>query len=208
MSSTLGINYMTSPAWASSAGSSTRRTASQGSDFLSMASKLQIGASAAMMDTSKLNMEAYKKTIQEQISQMPLSSTRQMESISIHISDAAFERMKTDPEYEAWVLNDLREAFSQTNPWVPVCGGGYSVFYIGETKEECHAESWYPGYQDGNGEDIFEEKSSDSFWERRMESHKKFMELQAEAAARRRIFIKLLQNGGTLSTSELLFDLL
>ena len=51
-------------------------------------------------------MEAYQQTIREKISQMPLSSTRQMEAISIQISDAAFERMKNDPDYEAWVLND------------------------------------------------------------------------------------------------------
>lgn len=82
---------------------------------------------------------------------MPLSATRQMESISIQISDAAFERMKNDPDYEAWVLNDLREALSQSNPRVPVSGGGYSVFYIGATKEECHAEGWYPGYMGGQG---------------------------------------------------------
>lgn len=52
------------------------------------------------------------------------------------------------------------------------------------------------------------EKSSGDFWERRMESHKKFMELQQKEAARRRLLMKLRMNGGSLSAAELLMGLL
>ena len=106
------------------------------------------------------------------------------------------------------MLNDLREAFSQSNPWVATTGGGYSVFYIGETKEQCHAEGWYPGYMGNQGASMFEDKAKGSFWEQRMENHKKYMELQQKAAARRRLMMKLRMNGGSVSAAELLMGLL
>ena len=87
-------------------------------------------------------------------------------------------------------------------------GGGYSVFHIGETKERCHAEGWYPGYMGGQSAAMFEDKAKGSFWEQRMKNHKKYMELQQEAAARRRMLMKLRMNGGSVSAAELLMGLL
>lgn len=188
-----------------------KRAGTGGSRFLDMAARLRASESNPAPTPSEkkdMSMEAYQQTIREKISQIPLSTTRQMESILIQISDAAFERMKNDPDYEAWVLNDLREAFSQSNPWVATAGGGYSVFYIGETKEQCHAEGWYPGYMGNQGAAMFEDKAKGSFWEQRMENHKKYMELQQEAAARRRMLMKLRMNGGSVSAAELLMGLL
>ena len=211
MSCTIDLNYLTRLAGNWSRTGAVRQSAPQGRDFLSMAAQLRASESSAAPAPSEkadMSMEAYQQMIREKISQMSLSSTRQMEAISIQISDAAFERMKNDPDYEAWVLNDLREAFSQSNPWVAATGGGYSVFYIGETKEQCHAEGWYPGCMGNQGAAMFEDKAKGSFWEQRMESHKKFMELQQEAAARRRMLMKLRMNGGSVSAAELLMGLL
>ena len=55
---------------------------------------------------------------------------------------------------------------------------------------------------------MFAEKSKGSFWEQRMENHKKFMELQEKAAAKRRMMMKLRMNGGSVSAAELLMGLL
>ena len=211
MNNTISLNYLIRLSTSFPENSTVQRTAMQNSSFLSMAAQLRSNESSTTPnppEKADMSMEAYRQAIREKISQMPLSATRQMESISIQISDAAFERMKNDPDYEAWVLNDLREAFSQSNPWVAATGGGYSVFYIGETKEQCHAEGWYPGYMGGQGAAMFEDKAKGSFWEQRMESHKKFMELQQEAAARRRMLMKLHMNGGSVSAAELLMGLL
>ena len=211
MSCTIDLNYLIRLAGNLSGTSTVRQAAPQGRDFLRMAAQLRASESSAAPAPSEkadMSMEAYQQMIREKISQMSLSSTRQMEAVSIQISDAAFERMKNDPDYEAWVLNDLREAFSQSNPWVAATGGGYSVFYIGETKEQCHAEGWYPGYMGNQGAAMFEDKAKGSFWEQRMENHKKYMELQQEAAARRRLMMKLRMNGGSVSAAELLMGLL
>ena len=211
MNNTISLNYLIRLSTSFPENSTVQRTAMQNSSFLSMAAQLRASESTPTPTPSEktdVSMEAYQQTIREKISQMPLSTTRQMESISIQISDAAFERMKNDPDYEAWVLNDLREAFSQSNPWVATTGGGYSVFYIGETKEQCHAEGWYPGYMGNQGSAMFEDKAKGSFWEQRMERHKKYMELAEEAAAKRRLMMKLRMNGGSVSAAELLMGLL
>lgn len=55
-----------------------------------------------------MTMVEYKQYIYNKISQIPMHPTRAGESISVTISEAGFEAMKNDPEYEAWVLNDCR----------------------------------------------------------------------------------------------------
>ena len=97
-----------------------------------------------------MTMEEYKQYIYNKISQIPMHPTRAGESISVTISEAGFEAMKNDPEYEAWVLNDLQVGWSQPDKWSGICGGAFSTIYYGASKEECHAEMWSAGYNNGN----------------------------------------------------------
>lgn len=120
-----------------------------------------------------MTMDEYKQYIHKKISQIPMHPSRMQESISIHISEAGFEAMKNDPEYEAWVLNDLRTGWAQPDRWSGICGGAYSTIYYGATKEECHAQMWSAGYQNGSGKSLFDGRAKDSFWERRTEQRKR-----------------------------------
>ena len=137
-----------------------------------------------------MTMEEYKQYIYNKISKIPMHPTRAGESISVTISEAGFEAMKNDPEYEAWVLNDLQVGWSQPDKWSGICGGAFSTIYYGASKEECHAEMWSAGYNNGNGGKIFNDKSKNSFWERRIENQvkkqqekKRIQEKQAERTA-------------------------
>lgn len=211
MNNTINLNYLTRLAGNLSGTGAVRQAASQGGDFLSMAAQLRASESSATPAASEkedMGMEAYKQSIWEKISNLPMSSSSQMQSISIQISDAGFEAMKDDPEYEAWVLDTLAQDFRFENPWTSVCGGGYVVHHFGATKDQYHGESWYPGYMGGQGAALFDKKSEKSFWEQRMENHEKYMRLQQEAAARRRMLMKLRMNGGSASAAELLMGLL
>ncbi len=69
-----------------------------------------------------MTMVEYKQYIYNKISQIPMHPTRAGESISVTISEAGFEAMKNDPEYEAWVLNDLQVGWSQPDKWSGICG--------------------------------------------------------------------------------------
>lgn len=130
-------------------------------------------AKAETVSTKDMTMEEYKQYIHDRISEIPIHPSRMQESISITISEAGFEAMKNDPEYEAWVLNDLQTGWAQPDRWSGICGAAYSTIYYGATKEECHAEMWSAGYQNGSGKNLYDTKSESSFWERRIESKKR-----------------------------------
>ncbi len=66
-------------------------------------------------------------------------------------------------------------------------GGCYCVKYIGATKEEYRGESWYAGYQNGKGTSLYNEKSQDSFWERRAEQKKRIEAQVREQQEKKRI---------------------
>ncbi len=126
---------------------------------------------AAVRDMS---MEEYKQYIHDRISRIPMDASHMQDTISITITDEGFAAMKNDPEYEEWVLQDLRNGWAQVNPWAKFCGGVYSTIHYGATKEECHAEMWHAGFR--HGKSLFEEKSKESFWERRMKRHEEIQE--------------------------------
>lgn len=211
LNNAIDMNDLTRLAGSLSGAGAVRQAAFRSGGFLSMAAQLRASGSGAVSVVSEradMSLEAYKQSIREKISNLPMSSSSRMQSISIQISDAGFEAMKNDPEYEAWVLDTLARDFRFENPWTSVCGGGYVVHHFGAAKEQYRGESWYPGYMGGQGTALFDKKSEKSFWEQRVERHKKFMELQQKAAVRRRTLMKLRMNGGTISAAELLMGLL
>lgn len=82
-------------------------------------------------------MDEYKQYIHEKISQIPMHPIRMSENISIHISEAGFEAMKNDPEYEAWVLNDLRTGWAQPDRWVASAEGLIPPSIMGQQKRSA-----------------------------------------------------------------------
>lgn len=95
-----------------------------------------------MVSSSEMTMEEYKQYISQQIRRMPVHPGRREENISVVISEEGYAAMKNDPEYEAWVLNNLRSFYAQPG----ICFGSrdkiYTSVYIGATKEESHSETW------------------------------------------------------------------
>lgn len=139
----------------------------------------------------KTSMAEYKLYIYDKIASLPVHSSNMMDSVSVQISDAGWEAMKNDPEYEKWVLDCLRTNFQCPDPWSGVCGGKFAVFYFGATKEESHGESWRLGFRNGNGQKLFNEKAQDSFWERRQKRRKEWLaqldELEEKKALSKRM---------------------
>lgn len=134
-----------------------------------------------------MTMEEYKQYIYHEISSLPMHPSRMQDNISVQISEKGFEAMKNDPEYEKWVLDWLGKDFMTNDPWASLCGGSYSVHYVGATKEEYRGEGWYPGYNNGRGKSLYNEKSQNSFWERRAEQSKRLQERNEELAKQRAI---------------------
>lgn len=122
-----------------------------------------------MISTKDMTLEEYKNYIHDQISSFSFCSDKIRDNYSINISEEGFKAMKNDPEYEKWVLDDLKTAFSTPMPgWARKIGGiKYQVVHYGATKEECQSTSWWTGYQGGKGASVWEAQSKRSFWNTR-----------------------------------------
>ncbi len=91
---------------------------------------------------SEMTMLEYKQYISKQIRQMPIHPSRRQENISVIISEEGYAAMKNDPEYEAWVLNNLRSFYSQPGCCFGSADKVYTNIYIGADKEESYAKTW------------------------------------------------------------------
>lgn len=129
-----------------------------------------------------MSMNQYKAYIYQQISDLPTSATQKWDAVSVNISDEGFAAMKADPTYEKWVLDTLRRDFAFTNPWSAYAGGSYRVHYFGATKEEYRGESFQMGFRNGGKHtDSAKKNKQKSFWEKRAERHKLYMDLATKA---------------------------
>lgn len=198
MSNTINVNYMTKVYDNFLKNCEENSSRKQAADFLDKVEEKSIASQSisetgnvGTVSTKDMTMEEYKQYIHDKISQMTMNPSRMQDTISIHISEAGFEAMKNDSEYEKWVLDYLQKDFNCYNPWTASCGGCYCVKYIGATKEEYRGESWYAGYQNGKGTSLYNEKSQDSFWERRAE-RKQRLEEQYEELQEKKAFAKRL----------------
>ena len=148
---------------------------------------------AGALWAANMTLEEYKQYIYQRISQIPMHPSQTMRSVAIYISDAGFEAMREDPEYEKWVLNTLKNDFAYNDPWASVCGESFTIHRFGATKEEYRADSWYTGYQQGRGRAIYEKEAEDSFWEKRRKRFKKYMKFLQEAEVEEKILERVYQ---------------
>lgn len=150
-------------------------------------------AATGGISTEEMSMEEYKSYIYDQISMIKQHPSQWGDSIAINISEAGFEAMKNDKEYEKWVLDTLKQDFAARDPWSGICGGKYVVHFFGATKEEYHGHSWYPEYAGGTGTDLFHAGSRDSFWKKRMDRQKANEDYAKKLSERRRLNKKRLE---------------
>ena len=186
-----------------------RQTGTQGSIFMDMAARasekkndvFEVNGTEATQQKAELSkaeeMQLFKKEFYEDLSKIICNPT--VSNAAVNISDAAFQAMKDDPEYRAQVLallqRDLGASYAPRNCSV--------LITVGTSLDQYRADSWPVG-----NDSEFHTRSKGSFWEQRMERHKKYMELAEEAAAKRRLMMKLRMNGGSVSAAELLMGLL
>ena len=123
-------------------------------------------------------MAEYKEYIYNKISQIPIHPSRVRDSIAVFITDAGFERMKNDPEYEKWVLDILRKDFAVFDPWAERCGGSFIIHRFGETESEYRGESWRKDIVGGKSR--YDKTAEESFWERRKKRKKRIEEIDKQ----------------------------
>ena len=128
----------------------------------------------------EMSLDEYKQWVMNQISQFPVSGwvRSTFSSGSIVIKEEAFERMKNDPEYENYVLNRVRSAYSVQG--LPVGSNNVGFDVIGASPEECYG---YAGPVGKSGSETTND--GESWWEKRHERMEELMKEQEEEAVKR-----------------------
>lgn len=145
------------------------------------------------ISTKDMTLAEYKQYIYNRISQLPMHPSQMMRSVAVHISDEGFEAMRQDPEYEKWVLDTLKYDFAYNDPWAQVCGGSYAIHRFGASREDYRGVGWYTGFRGGRGGSLFEQEAEESFWDKRIKRHKKYMKLQQKAVEKEKIMERVFE---------------
>lgn len=98
----------------------------------------------------EMTMDEYKQWVMNEMSQMPVSAwvRSTYSSGATVIKEEAFERMKSDPEYENYVLNRVRSAYSVSS--LPAGSNNVSYDVIGASPEECYGYAGPVGNSSSN----------------------------------------------------------
>lgn len=131
-----------------------------------------------------MTMEEYKFFINGLLSSISFDSTRIYDKEFISISDAGWEQMKNDSDYEAWVLGYTAENRSVRNPFFgwPGASGSVYVEKFGASIEEHIGQSIGTS---GPGSSSNQIKNEKSWWEKRHEKMEELMEEQVKKAMKK-----------------------
>jgi hypothetical protein len=128
----------------------------------------------------EMTMDEYKQWVMNEMSQMPVSGwvRSTYSSGATVIKEEAFERMKSDPEYENYVLNRVRSAYSVQS--LPVGSNNASYDVIGASPEECYG---YAGPVGKSGLETANE--GENWWQKRHDELEELLAKQTEAAMKK-----------------------
>lgn len=126
--------------------------------------------------SSEMTLDEYKRHVEDQIQSMPSASTHFLDSEVVSISDAGYEAMRADPEYEAWVLDSIRKNLSTPTyaSFVSPQLEHFAVHSFGATKEEYRGQSWARQSKSPL------ELNRESYWTMRRKRSKKILEMEQE----------------------------
>lgn len=138
-------------------------------------------SSISSKSKEEMTMDEYKQWFMNEMLEMPISSwvRSSFSSGALVIKEEAFEKMKSDPEYEQYVMNRVRSYYSASSGW-SIGSNNVSYEVIGASPEECYG---YAGPVGGSGSNI--SGNEKSWWEKRHERMEELLEEQEKAALKK-----------------------
>ncbi len=103
------------------------------------------GQGVSGQSISGQSMAEYMQYINDKISELSRGNRSRRGDVFIYISEEGYRAMQKDPEYEAWVLQSIRDAYAYPRSWCGHEADYHSVHLFGATKEEYRGQSWYSG---------------------------------------------------------------
>lgn len=122
--------------------------ASTGNAYLDMLKSALAQETDDAVSTADMTMDEYKNYVGAKMQQLTKHSSRSDSTSMVTISKEGWERMKSDPSYEEWVLDTLQSKLSAPDAWADLGSSSYSTYRFGATKDEFQEENWgkdYPG---------------------------------------------------------------
>lgn len=140
-------------------------------------------------NTNDMSMEEYRCYIYYLISKMPKHPSKRQDDVMVLISKEGLAAMKQKPEYEAWVLKELQDYFSQNQVMSAFFGKAEVVLFYGATKEECYSQVRYPEYE----KKMERKRQEERCQERREAMRKRLKKLQQKKLMEQKALKKLLE---------------
>lgn len=140
---------------------------------------------AEHVDTANMTMEEYQAHFYSMLGTIPYHPTRLNDDVIISISEEGWEQMKSDPDYEAWVLGYFVEDRAVPNPFYGWGGnsGSLVIEHFGASIEEHHGEGFSKSDAGSGGSKA--EREQESWWDTRHKRMKKALKEQAIRAQER-----------------------
>ena len=135
----------------------------------------------------EMTLDEYKAYIEGRLQNIPRNITRHRDDVTVVISDAGFEAMQNDSEYEAWVLDSVREELSFPDY---LCGypgtyGRYDVMQFGASKED------FRGHMSAIHKNDSRHVEEETYWERRLKRLKARLKAEQELFEHEQILQKV-----------------
>ncbi len=157
-------------------------------DFMALVAAAGQAVSAPKIDTESMSMTEYKMYIYNIISELAFDTSESRDFIAVNISEAGFEAMKNDPEYEKWVLSKVAEDYFSFNMWGNRQSVRYGIKYFGATKEGYRSETWCADLNDIKSDEEYKRKTKDSFWSKRLERMEKIQKMWQELDLKKKFY--------------------
>ena len=137
-------------------------------------------AEKAAVSPKDMTLEEYKAYFQKKMDSLYVHPSQVNMNWVIDITDAAYERMKTDPEYEQKVLNSfaVNKAVNFGN-YIPV----FAYTHIDDTWEKSYG--YTQGMKENNPTSEKSSKGLGEWWEERHERFEELLEEHVKAAQKR-----------------------
>ncbi len=198
-----------------SSNSKKKTEASTGNAYLDMLKSALADETDNNDSSSDMTMDEYKNYIGEKMQKLSRHSSRADSTAMVNISTEGWERMKSDPSYEKWVLDTLQSKLSSSDPWADLGSSSYSSYSFGATIDEFKEENWgkdYPGdIKSYLTSEIFGNNSSsdstENLWLKILEkkqraANQKSMQELTDSIAKLQQLNLLKSNGNTLNSLQ------
>lgn len=147
--------------------------------------EIKVEVSEVQTADSPRTIDDVKREFYEYLDSLPISPGLSRTPISVNVTEAAFEKMLADPEYEQ-KMKDLCKRDLCDPAWSKLSPTGIAVTIDADCEEEYLATSW-------SSPDGHKNVDEDGFWTRRAKKRKAAREVEEKAAQERSGMLQFLQ---------------